>query len=267
MNIRKAYADLPDGQIHYHIADAAPAYAEAVPVVFFHQTASSGKMFYAVMQRLEGRWPCYAFDTPGFGSSFDPEGMPTLPDYANWLGAAMTAAGIEKAHLVGHHTGACIAVELAVAQPDRCASLSMVGPVPLTAEERQAFSTQFGTPFSPDPDGTYLKITWDYLAGLGADSDLPLHHREVVDTVRAYYGRYQAYSAVWDQDFTALYEKVSCPLSIMCAPDDVLWDYFQRAQDMRTDAMAFPLTGSNFEPDQDPDGTANALKTFLEQQT
>ena len=260
MTIRKGYVDLPEGQVHYHAAEGA---ADAMPVVFFHQTASSGKMFYEVIDRLNGTWPCFAFDTPGFGGSFDPEGMPTLPDYANWLGTAMDAAGLDQAHIVGHHTGACIAVELAAAQPDRVLSLSLVGPVPLTADERQEFSTHFGTPFSPTEDGAYLQTTWEYLAGLGANSDLSLHHRELVDTVRAYYGRYQAYSAVWDQDFTALYQQLTCPLSIMCAPDDVLFDYFERAKRMRPDAEAFELKGSNFETDQDPDGVAAALKTFI----
>ena len=38
--IRRGYADLPDGQVHYRpIAGEAP---DTSPVVFLHQTASSG---------------------------------------------------------------------------------------------------------------------------------------------------------------------------------------------------------------------------------
>jgi pimeloyl-ACP methyl ester carboxylesterase len=139
----------------------------------------------------------------------------------------------------------------------------MIGPVPLTKAERDEFRKHYSTPFSPDPAGAYLKKTWDYLRGLGAHSDLTLHHREFVDTCRAYLGRYKAYSAVWDQDFTALFQRIACPLLLMCAPQDVLIDYLERARQLRPDARSLLLKGANFEPDQDPDGTAGAIRSFL----
>ena len=140
----------------------------------------------------------------------------------------------------------------------------MIGPVPLTEAERNEFRKHFSTPFSPTVDGGYLKQTWDYLATLGADSDLALHHREIVDTLRAYYGRFQAYSSVWNQDFTTLFQQLTCPLLLMCAPKDVLIDFFERAQTLRPEAAAVLLGGANFEPDQDPAGTTTALRHFLE---
>ena len=263
VSITKAYTNCSGGQVHCHRLPGDDKADGPLPVVFFHQTASSGRMFYQVMTRLAGSRPLVAFDTPGFGGSFDPDGMPSMADYADWLAEAAADAGLDRYHVVGHHTGACVGVELTARHPARVASLSMIGPVPLTAEERTAFREHYSTPFSPTPDGAYLNTTWDYLAGLGAGSDVDLHHRELVDTVRAYWGRYQAYSAVWDQDFVAHYTAVSCPLMILCATDDVLMPYFDRARDMRPDAVAVTLAGSNFEPDQDPDGVATALRDFL----
>lgn len=258
-SIRKGYVDCPDGQIHYY----HQAGADGLPVVCLHQTASSGKMFHAMMKRLAGQHEFYAFDTPGFGQSFDPEGSPTMKDYARWLMDAIKGAGLSKFHLLGHHTGACIAAEICNDHPEMVASCMMIGPVPLTREEREEFRKHFSTPFSPDDEGNYLKTTWEYLGGLGAASSLDLHHREFVDTCRAYQGRFQAYSSVWDQDFTALFKAIKAPLLLMCAPDDVLIDFFDRAKEIRPDAQATLLKGSNFEPDQDPDGTANAVALFL----
>jgi pimeloyl-ACP methyl ester carboxylesterase len=257
--VKKGYVDVPEGQIHYYYQAG-----NGTPIVCLHQTASSGKMFLKVMELLEGKHEFYAFDTPGFGQSFDPEGMPSMKDYGRWLGEAIKAAGLKKFHLLGHHTGACIAAEICNNHPDMIASCMMIGPVPLTKEEREEFRKHFSTPFSPDDEGAYLKATWDYLAGLGADSSLDLHHREFVDTCRAYMGRFQAYSSVWDQDFTSLFMTIKAPLLLMCAPDDVLIDFFDRSREMHPDADAVLLKGANFEPDQDPEGTASAINGFVQ---
>ena len=259
--IRKAYADCDGGQIHYRYSDRD---ADGTPIVWFHQTASSSAMYESVMTRLAGARPMFALDTPGFGGSFDADGMPDMPQFAAWLEQAIDDIGIGEYHAFGHHTGACLVAELAVRAPDRVKSAMMIGPVPLTRHEREEFRQHFSTPMAPDADGAYLKQTWDYLVGLGAHHTLELHHREVLDTVRAYMGRYKAYSAVWDQDFTALYAKLTCPILILCAEDDVLWPFFERAQTQRPDAIAATIKGANFEPDLDPDGVADNVRQFLE---
>jgi pimeloyl-ACP methyl ester carboxylesterase len=259
--IVKGYADCAGGQIHYrHVR------GEGTPIIFLHQTASSGRMWEKVMGLLEGRGPLYALDTPGFGGSFDApaDTKPSMTDYANWLFGAINSLSIDRFHLVGHHTGACIGVEIAARNPDAVASLAMIGPVPLTAEERLEFSKHFGTPFTPVVSGSYLLENWEYLRNLGAHADPMLMHREMADQLRAWWGRVQSYGAVWDQDFTAFYREISCPLLIGAAPDDVLYAFLERAQSIRPDAMVMPLDGANFEPDLDPTGVANGLTRFLD---
>ena len=258
--IKKGYVDCSAGQIHYRYQLDS---SDSTPIVWLHQTASSSAMYEKLMLRLNGLGSMYALDTPGFGGSFDPIEMPNMRQYADWLMEAVDDLGVGDFHVFGHHTGACLLAEMAVAHPTRVKSAMMIGPVPLTAEEREGFREHFSTPMSPNVDGAYLKQTWDYLIELGANHDLELHHREVLDTVRAYMGRFKAYSAVWDQDFVALYKKMSCPMLIMCAEDDVLWSFFGRAQQMRPDAMAATIKGANFEPDIDPDGIANHIRRFL----
>lgn len=257
--ILKGYANIAAGQIHYR-----RLHGPGAPVVCLHQTASSSAMWIKVMERLAGRRCFIAIDTPGFGGSFDPpQRPPSMRIYAEWIREALDALGVGQFHLLGHHTGACIAVELAAHHAERVLSVAMIGPVPLTQAERDEFRKHYSTPFSPTADGSHLRTTWDYLAGLGADRDLALHHRELLDTVRAYVGRYMAYSNVWDQDWTALFRRITCPLQILCATDDVLYPYFERAREMRPDAAAIVLQGANFEPDLDPDGVAAAYDGFL----
>jgi pimeloyl-ACP methyl ester carboxylesterase len=74
-----------------------------------------------------------------------------------------------------------------------------------------------------------------------------------------------AYTNVWRQDWTALFLKLKCPLLLMCAEDDVLYPFFQRARELRPDAQIAPVRGANFEPDLDPGGVASAVWSFLDQ--
>lgn len=256
--MQKGYVDISQGQIHYRSKEGS-----GTPIICFHQTASSSAMFEKFAAAYNGPEPIYALDTPGFGGSFDPEGMPTMADYASMLGDAIKALGFAEVHLFGHHTGASLAIEIATSNPELVASLMMIGPVVLTAEERQAFGGVYPQPFELKADGSHLQTMWDYVESIGGNSSLELHHREMVDTARAWEGHIKVYSKIWDQDFSALYERVSVPMLIMCAQKDILWPMFERAKEMRPDATAVEIPGSNFQPDEAPADVANAVKSYV----
>jgi pimeloyl-ACP methyl ester carboxylesterase len=260
MTVSKGYADIAAGQIHFRRQQGP-----GVPVLCLHQTASSGAMWLKTMQRMRGERPFIALDTPGFGGSFDPPETPSsMAIYAQWMLEAMDELDIGTFHILSHHTGACIAAEMVARQPARVVSVAMIGPVPLTEAERNEFKQHYSTPFAPTRGGEYLQTTWEYLRGLGAGADLNLHHREMVDTARAYMGRFMAYTNVWRQDFIPLLMSIKVPLLLMCAEDDVLWPFFGRARELRPDADAAVLKGANFEPDLDPDGLVQAYRSFLQ---
>lgn len=256
--IRKAYVDVSAGQVHYRYVAG-----KGMPVVFLHQTASSSQMWIKTMDRLAGEFSVFALDTPGFGGSFDPTGNPPMTQYVEWLREALLALGIKRAQIVGHHTGGCIGTELVARHPEMAQSLAVVGPVPLTAEERLAFSKSFGLPFNPTVSGGYLLDNWQYIRDLGAAKDVMLFHREMTDQMRAWWGRVMSYGAVWGQDWTTHYKNVKCPLWIGAAPDDVLYPVFDRAREIRPDAEAHVLEGANFEPDLGTDRFLEALTPFL----
>ena len=161
MNIRKAYADTPGGQIHYrHVP------GPGTPLVFLHRTPASSVTFEAMMTAMAGDRPLYAFDTPGFGASFDPPGFPVITDYRDWLAAAIDAAGIDRFHVYGHHTGTHIATELAALWPGRAQSLMLNGMAYLTDAKRDGFKKMVGPAQPPDPDGAYLAPLWTLIRSL-----------------------------------------------------------------------------------------------------
>lgn len=257
--IRKGYADSRDGQIHYR--SAGP---EGAPVIaFFHQTASSGVMWEKVMAALSDRYRCYSFDTPGFGGSYQPDDIPDLATPAARLKEAIDDLGIDRLHLCGHHTGGCIALELAPMLGDRVRSLTLVGPVLVNDAEKAEYKKTFVRPFSIEPSGAFLRGAWEYLRMVGAGSDVELHTRELADHLVAHRTMPMAFSAVWNQDVEGLIRAVDEPLLLMCSKEDVLWPLFERACALRPDAESAIVGGADFQPDRDPEGVASALAAFV----
>lgn len=115
MNIRRAFADLSVGQVHY----AACGDAQAPAVLLLHQSPRSWAEFRKVLPLLGVRYRALAMDTAGFGDS---AAVPAPASIERWAGVAvelLDALGIARAHVVGHHTGGVIAVELAAAHGKR----------------------------------------------------------------------------------------------------------------------------------------------------
>ncbi|MEL7027877.1 MAG: alpha/beta hydrolase [Pseudomonadota bacterium] len=256
--IEKGYARCRDGQIHYYAAGPQ----SAPTICFFHQTASSGAMFAKLIERLAGAYRCYAFDSPGFGQSYQPDMIPDIAFLGERLMEAIDALGVDRFHACGHHTGGCAALEMVVRHPDRFASLSIIGPVLANEEEKAEYRKTFVQPFSIEPSGDYLKTAWEYLRMIGAGGNVELHNREMADHLVAHRTMPMAFAAVWNQDVEGLFKKVSVPLMIMCSKDDVLWPLFERAGEMRPDAERCVVGGGDFAPDNDPDGVAAGLEAF-----
>jgi len=68
----------------------------------------------------------FAVDLPGHGRSDGPL-LGTIEDMADWVGAFLDAAGIEKCKLIGHSMGALTALETAARFPDRMDGLCLMG--------------------------------------------------------------------------------------------------------------------------------------------
>jgi pimeloyl-ACP methyl ester carboxylesterase len=260
MTITRGYSDTREGQLHYRRSGNAGG----VPLVLLHQTASSSQSFESLMRLLADRFTVIAFDTPGFGQSFDPPAVPDI-DYLNRaLLDAMDYLGISQCHLFGHHTGACLGVEMAVRYPARLASLTLSGPLPMTVEQQNQYHSSISSAFLPELTGEYLLETWRFLASHGAARRLEVIHRELLDHVRAWRTRAMTYDLVWFQDFAGYLAQVPCPLLLMCSDDDLLWPFFSRAQEIRPDAQVVVMHGaSNFAADYQPDLVAKALLTFI----
>jgi pyruvate dehydrogenase E2 component (dihydrolipoamide acetyltransferase) len=85
----------------------------------------------------------HAFDLPGHGGSTKAIDAGGVADLAAATLAAMDALELGKAHLVGHSLGGAIAAHLAITQPDRVASASLIAPAGLGPEINIGFIEGF----------------------------------------------------------------------------------------------------------------------------
>jgi pyruvate dehydrogenase E2 component (dihydrolipoamide acetyltransferase) len=90
----------------------------------------------------EGR-VAHAFDLPGHGGSTKAIDAGGVSDLAAATLAVMDALGLDKAHLVGHSLGGAIAAHLALMQPDRVASASLIASAGLGSEINIGFIDGF----------------------------------------------------------------------------------------------------------------------------
>ncbi len=78
------------------------------------------------IQELATRYHVVALDLPGFGGSDKPDIKYKREDFVLYLAAFMAAKGIDEAALVGHGLGGVIAIDYALANPEKVNKLVLV---------------------------------------------------------------------------------------------------------------------------------------------
>ena len=134
------------------------------PVVYFHQSPLSSRSAVPLAERLPAGWRLWAPDTPGFGVSPALPGGPQAPLTLHALAATfipvLREAGLHQALLVGSHTGALIALEVARQAPDLAAGLVLDGLPLFTPEECTDALTNYFPAYTPEWDGSHLARLW-----------------------------------------------------------------------------------------------------------
>ena len=263
--IRRAFADLSVGQVHY----AQCGDPRAAPVLLLHQSPRSWAEYRHVLPLLGRRFRALAMDTVGFGDSAAGQAPASIEQWARVAVELLDALNIRAAHVVGHHTGGVIAVELAAAHPSRVRSL-VLSSTPYTDEafRRARADRPPIDEVAPSADGSHLAALWQKRQAFYPKDRPELLEAFVLDALKASGSPEDGHRAVAAYRMEDRIAKVAQPTLILCATDDPFasphaaeWlTRLPRARVVEIAGGMVPL------PDQMPDPFADAIIDFLDRQ-
>lgn len=97
------------------------------PLVLLHGLSDSWFSYSRVLPALAGDYHVYALDQRGHGDSDRPAGGYAMATMAADVVAFLDAMGLPRATVVGHSMGSIVAIELALAAPERLDALVLIG--------------------------------------------------------------------------------------------------------------------------------------------
>ena len=128
MTIKRRFAAIDLGQVHYYTAGEALAGNGKRPAVLMHASPFAARTLNPLTARLgQSRW-ALAPDNLGQGDSCAPdEDNPAIGYFGDAMVRLLDSLKIEKADLYGTHTGAHTAMDVAIRHPDRVGKLILDG--------------------------------------------------------------------------------------------------------------------------------------------
>ncbi|MAT42464.1 MAG: alpha/beta hydrolase [Anaerolineaceae bacterium] len=124
---KKGYLKLEDGQLYYEMA------GKGKPLVLSHAAFLDSRMFDAIWEPLIKHFCVIRYDMLGFGQSSPATGPLNRRED---LGKLLNHLEVTDAHLLGCSNGGQISLDLALEQPHRFKSLTLVGATPSGFELR-----------------------------------------------------------------------------------------------------------------------------------
>ena len=266
----RGYARGPHGLVHFHdSAGLAKPAAGELPLLLLHQSPASGRQFESAFRPLVRRNVRYvAIDTPGFGFSDPTPSFPKLEQWASSFVAVMDHLGIEQADVLGHHTGALNATEVALQFPARIERLILNGPLPLEDAERAAwleFCRTEEIPYHEKPDGSHMTKLFGIRYGFATDTVPPgTVTRYIAETLGGLGPFWYGHHAAFRYDHGASLPKIQHRTLILTNTGDQIYEHAKLTHRMRPDFAFTALEGGGIDVvDQLPDAWTEAVAAFL----
>ena len=263
--LTRRFVETSAGTIHCAIAGQD----RGNDVLLLHQTPRSWKEYIEVLPLLGRRRRTIAIDTVGFGDSSPlPCGSDSIERWAEVDLEVLEALGIEHAHLVGHHTGATVATEMAVRAPERARSV-VLSSAPFDDEQTRAAHLERGPIVDnvrPHEDGSHVLELWRTRAPFYPEGRADLLEAFLVDALKAGPRAPEGHQVVARYDMRAAVARLRCPVLLVGATDDPY--AYPALEPMRAalpDAQVEVIEGGMVPlPDQLPEQFATAVERFLD---
>lgn len=261
--LRRSYADGPFGQVHFQ------HFGAGIPLVLCHQAPMSSRQFDSVYELLNDRGiRAIGVDMPGFGNSDPTDFVPGVEDYAQVIPSVLDHLGIESAHVLGHHTGAMVATEVALKFGSRVKALILNGPLPMTTQERDeglAYVESSEKGFAPGPDGQrLLELYQTRMSAANADTNWTLSGRYIAEALIGYGPFWYGHHAAFQYDHAATLKLIKHPALILTNTGDSIYENALQAKKLRPDFEFFEIENGSWDiVDEQPVAWANAVSDFI----
>ncbi len=241
----RAYTDGKFGQIHYATCGTGS------PLLLCHQSPTNMCQFDQVVSLLAAEgFQVITADMPGYGMSDGPDHVPTMEEYSHIVPAVLDAVGVQKADVLGHHTGAILATDAALQFPERFNRLILNGPLPLSPEERAFFKAHLAAEkeWGPVEDGSHLVTQWQFrMAAQPGWTDINAIQKHVVQGMAAGPNVWYAHDAVMDYDHGAAMQKLQLPTLVYSNTGDSIHHLAERAKEQNPSFDYAQIDGGTFD--------------------
>ena len=280
---RCGYAETPRGALHYAWAGDGP------PLLLLHSTPRSHRQFRHLLPALAGQFRAIAVDAPGYGNSHPLPAPMTMPWMAESLTMLLDALGLERAHVLGFHTGNKIAAALAAQWPDRVDRMVFCGQthsIIVEGPERnaaiRAFCDRYFCSFASSPDGSHHVREWAAAHAIAqgywwpqklqtgspiAEEDVRQAEIQVTDYLQGRRSIVPTYEAILGYDLADALRRVAAPtlvLEFVTAREAHFGSQAERiCAMMRNATPAWLQNADGTVPEQRPHDLAAAITPFL----
>lgn len=258
--MRKGYVDTTHGQLHYWSTGQGPV------LVCLHQASQDSTEYLALAPALAAHRKLVVFDLPGHGQSYDPPHEYDVPDYANALVEALQCLAVERASVLGHHSGAVFALEMAARFPARISHIILSGISWRSPENTKALIDSRAKRDIPvTQDGAFLSTMWATYASLTGEN-MPLQSVLqpflVNQTMRL--RPFDVHHAVLAWDKMPAIRAVTCPVLLLQGERDVFVTGQDKLMELMPHAQRKVIPGAGAFTFRDrPGEAATIIQEFL----
>ena len=259
--VERAFIPTKSGRIH--IASAGQGF----PVLLLHQTPRSWDEYRDVLPILGQWYRAIAMDTLGFGDSQRlPMNENSIERWAVGAYDLLGALGIQRAAVVGHHTGAVVALEMAASHPERVAALVLSACPYIDAPRRAAHDgKRVIDEVERKPNGQHLTELWQRRQPFYPKDDTDLLERFMVDALKAGELAVGGHRACNAYAMETRFSRITSPTLVVAPTDDPhAYPHAPRVAQAIAGSRLVEIKGGMVPlPDQMPEVFAQTVVDFL----
>lgn len=167
-SFERRYFETPFGNVHYWVIGNGPF------LTLIHQSAQSSEEYLGLATLLSDSFRVVGIDLPGHGKSGDPDHELELEELTDSVLAVLDDLGVQRTHVLGHHGGVSISIDLSNRYSDRVDKVVMSGGGTRSAKQLEALkNTPMTRDLPMDSDGDFLTHTWAVYRKMSASKTPP----------------------------------------------------------------------------------------------